>query len=1175
LPLPGNVTPQIGIGQLSGLGLAGKTSGLDTAAPTGRYSAASVTEPEETAMDVATWLRSLGLERYEATFRENDVGVELLPNLTADDLKEIGVSSFGHRRQLLEAIAALRLKDTPAGGPVRLSASRTENLGSSESTAERRPLSVVFCDLIGSAALSARLDPEDLREVIRAYQACVATTIQQFDGFIARYVGDGVLIYFGWPEARETDAERAVRAGLAVAVAVSGVDVSGQRLQVRIGIATGLVVIGEPIGSGDSRQQTAVGETPNLAARLQGLAGPGQVVIDAATRRQIGGLFECQDLGTVELKGLPVAVLAWQVVSENRTLGQFEALRSGATTLVGRDEEMELLLRRWAQAKAGNGRVVLISAELGVGKSRLAEELERLASEPHIRLRYFCSPHYEDSALYPVIAQMERAAGLAHEDEPAAKLAKLQVLLAPAAPPIEDVALIAELHSLPSADLAPPLDLTPQRKKEKTLEALLRQIVGLSRQHPVLMVFDDIHWVDPSSGDLLARMIERIADWPVLLLAMFRPEFQPPWTGQPQVTMLTLARLDQHDTAAMVAKIAGNAALPPEIVDEIAERTDGVPLFVEELTKAVLESGSQGPAALSSVPHPALSVPATLYASLMARLDRLGPAAKDVAQIGAAIGREFGHGLLTSVSDLPEPQLREALDRLTNAGLLFIRGIPPQASYIFKHALVQDAAYGALVRSRRQRLQSRIAATLEDQFPEIVLAQPALLAQHCTAAGLAEKAVIYWLKAGQQAVRRSAMTEAVAQLRRGLEVLAGMPDGPWRQQQELDLQTELASALMATKGSAAAEVGETLARARALSEQLERSDYLVRLIGAQYTFHLVRSEHGLALSLSDQLEQIGEARNDETALLHGRFSRGVSRLYLGEFRTARTLLEWCIGTDDPTLGPDDPMHRGTKGPFSDPYAHMLSWLALTLAYLGYIDQARSRMDEALSRVRGRRHAHTIRHAYTLAHVLVQASWLDWLICSPDQHSEELLALTKEHRFAFYLGRALAYRGRSLLVLGRPDEGIAALTQGQAEIRATGGVLNTPQLLTWLAEAHAVLGQPTEALKCLAEAARIVETTEERVSEAGLLHRIPGDLLNAAGDRLGAERHYHQAIAVAERQCARLFQLRASTSLARLWRDLGKCAEAHDLLDPIYDWFTEGFDAPDLKDARALLDELTS
>ncbi len=478
-------------------------------------------------------------------------GISKPPNAEirgADDLKELGVTSVGHRRQLLEAIAALRFKDAPVVDP-RPPSVLAEKLDPLGTTAERRPLSVMFCDLIGSTALSSRLDPEDLREVIRTYQECVATTIQQFDGFIARYVGDGVLTYFGWPEARETDAERAVRAGLAVAAAVSASPVNGEPLQVRIGIATGLVVIGEPIGSGDARQQTAVGETPNLAARLQGLAGPNQVVIDAATRRQIGGLFECQDLGMVELKGLPVAVPAWQVLSENRTLGQFEALRSGTTPLVGRDEELELLLRRWAQAKAGSGRVVLISAEPGVGKSRLAEALaERIAAEPHTRLRYFCSPHHQDSALYPVIAQMERAGDFLYADTPAGRLAKLQALLAVTAPPMEDMALIAELHSLPSVDLAPPLDVTPQRKKEKTFEALLRQVEGLSQRRPVLMVFDDLHWIDPSSRELLDRVTERIAEWPVLLLAMFRPEFQPPWTGQPNVTTLDAdtARSAQH-----------------------------------------------------------------------------------------------------------------------------------------------------------------------------------------------------------------------------------------------------------------------------------------------------------------------------------------------------------------------------------------------------------------------------------------------------------------------------------------------------------------------------------------------------------------------------------------------------------------------------------------------------
>jgi class 3 adenylate cyclase len=954
-------------------------------------------------VDVASWLRDLGLERYEAAFHENDVDAEVLPTLTAEELKDIGVSSIRHRRRLLEAIAALRPKSVPDEAPTRVSSSPVpadakERSDASETTAERRPLSVMFCDLVGSTALSSRLDAEDLREVIRAYQACVAATIQQFDGFIARYVGDGVLIYFGWPEARETDAERAVSAGLAVAAAVSATPIGGEALHVRVGIATGLVVIGEPIGSGDSRQQTAVGETPNLAARLQGLAGPDQVVIDAATRRQIGGLFECQDLGAVELKGLPVPVAVWQVLSENRALGQFEALRSGATPLVGRDEEMELLLRRWAQAKVGNGRVVLISAEPGVGKSRLAEALaERIAAEPHTRLRYFCSPHHQDSALYPVIAQMERAAGFQHADATAARLAKLQVLLSATAPPMEDVALVAELHSLPSVDLAPPLDVSPQRKKDKTFEALLRQVEALSRRQPVLMVFDDLHWIDPSSRELLDRVIEQVADWPVLLLAMFRPEFQPPWTGQPHVTMLTLARLDRRNTAAMVANVAGNAALPPGIMEEIAERTDGVPLFVEELTKAVLESSTQVPAVLSSVPHPGSSVPATLHASLMARLDRLGPAAKGVAQTGAAIGREFGFGLLASTIDLPDLQLREGLDRLANAGLLFVRGTSPDSTYLFKHALVQDAAYGTLLRSRRQQLHARIAATLEDRFPEIVLAQPALLAQHCAAAGLAEQAVAYWLKAGQQALARSTMTEAVAQLRKALEVLAGLPDNLWHQQQELDLRATLGAALSATIGFSAAEVAETFARARALAEQLDRPEYLVPLIAGQWVFHSVRAEYRLSLPLAEQLEQIGAVRNDAAVQSLGYAWQGADHFFLGEFITARALLEQGLA---------GPAYRVIKGLALDPYAVGLTWLALTLTYLGYLDQARSRMDEALSEAR--------RHVHTLAHALCCATVADSLTSLPMVlHTEKLLTLLTEHRFPFYLGLGLAFRGRSL------------------------------------------------------------------------------------------------------------------------------------------------------------------
>jgi len=1022
--------------------------------------------------------------------------------------------------------------------------------------AERRQITVMFCDLVGSTVLSTRLDPEDLREVMGRYHAMVATIVGRFDGFVAQCSGDGVLATFGYPHAHEDDTEQAVRAGLALVAAVGELQ-APERLQLRIGIASGLVV-SDLTRDGSARGQTIVGETPNLAARLQTLAEPDTIVLDDSTRRQIGTRFEVRDLGPQALKGFAEPQSLWRVLAENRTLGRFETLRSGTTPLVGRDEEIELLLRRWTQAKAGRGRVVLISGDPGVGKSRLAATLaERIADQPRARLRYFCSPHHQDSALYPVISQMERAAGFAHADGPAARLAKLQALLAATAPPIEDVALIAELHALPSADIAPPLEPTPQRKKEKTFEALLRQVDGLSRQQPVLMVFDDIHWIDPSSRELLDRTIERVADWPVLLLAMFRPEFLPPWIGQPHVTTLTLTRLDRRDTAALVANVAGNASLPPEIVEGITERADGVPLFVEELTKSVLESGAQAPASLSSLPHPALSVPATLHASLIARLDRLGPAAKDVAQTSAAIGREFEYGLLAFVADLTEPELRDALDRLTNSGLLFVRGTPPEASYIFKHALVRDAAYGTSLRSRRLLLHGRIVTTLEDRFPEIVAAQPALLAQHCAAAELAEKAVAYWLKAGRHALAGSAMTEAIAQLRKGLAVLAGLPDGPWRRQQELDLQIALGAALSASKGYSAADVGESLARARTLSEQIDRPERPLPLI-VRFTFHSVRAEHRLALSVGEQFEQIGKARNDAPAQLLGHRLQGVTRLFLGEFVAARALLERCVGLDDLA-------HRG--GPSVDPYATTLTWLALTLAILGYIDQARSRMDEALSEARRLRHVHTLTQALSVANCI------DWLTCSPIRHAEEALALSTEHRFPFYLGLSLAFRGRSLIVLGQAREALVPLTEGLAEWRAGGCLAYTPMLITWLAEVYAMLPRPAEELNCLAEAARIVETTDERFLEAELLYRVPGNLLKAKGDQSGAERHYRQAIAVGERQEAKLFQLRALVSLARLWRDQGKRAEARDLLSPIYNWFTEGFDTSVLKDAKALLDEL--
>src|SRR6516165_5353353 len=751
-------------------------------------------------MDVADWLRSVGLERYAQAFDENDVDAAVLPSLTADDLIGLGVTSIGHRRRLLDAIAALRTE-----APTASTAVSREAPPSAE--AERRQLTVMFSDLVGSTELSTRLDPEDLREVIASYHRAVAEVVAGFDGLVAKYMGDGVLIYFGYPQAHEDDAERAVRAGLGVIEAVGRLDVKSVELQARVGIATGLVVVGDLIGAGSAQEQSVVGETPNLAARLQASADPDAAVIAAGTRRLVGDLFEYRDLGTVEVKGIAAPVPAWQVLRPSGVASRFEALRGLALTrLIGRDEEIDLLLRRWARAKASDGQIVLVSGEPGIGKSRITAALaERLRAEPHLRLRYFCSPYHQDSALFPFVDQLDRAAEFAREDPPEARLEKLETVLARTTPPDEDVALLADLLCLPCSERCPLPNLTPQRKKDRTLDALFRQLEGLARQQPVIMVFEDAHWVDPTSRELLDITVERVPSLPVLLIVTFRPEFQPPWTGQPQVSMLALNRLDRRDRTDLVEQIAGGKALPDQIVDQITERTDGVPLFVEELTKSILESDllrEEGDRFVLDRALPPFAIPTSLHDSLMARLDRLA-SVRYVAQIGAAIGREFPYTLLRVVSRLPEDELQAALERLIRSELVSQRGIPPDAVYSFKHVLVQDAAHGSLLRSTRQQLHAQIATAFEAHSPELLDTQPELFAQHYAEAGLVGKSIACWGKAGHRSAARSAMAEAAAQFQKGLDQLALLPDDPERRGQELEFCSALGAALMAVKGYAA------------------------------------------------------------------------------------------------------------------------------------------------------------------------------------------------------------------------------------------------------------------------------------------------------------------------------------------------------------------------------------
>jgi class 3 adenylate cyclase/tetratricopeptide (TPR) repeat protein len=1113
--------------------------------------------------EIRNWLEAIGLGQYADAFETSDIDMDLIRQIDDQALRELGMTSTGHRLRIRNAIAKLT---AAYAAEVNVSAT-TPTHETAAPSAERRQLTVMFCDLVGSTALSTRLDPEDLRGIIGAYHRCCTELVEHNGGFVARYIGDGVLAYFGYPQAHEHDAERAVRAGLAVVEAVPRLATNaGAPLQVRVGIATGLVVVGDLIGAGAAHEHAVVGETPNLAARLQALAEPGAVVIASSTRRLTGGLFEYRDLGAVVLKGFAEDVPAWQVLGAGTVESRFEAMRSAMTPLVGRDEEIDLLLRRWEQAKGGDGQVVLISGEPGIGKSRIAETiLQRLSGEPHIRLRYFCSPHHQDSALYPSIAQLERAAGFRREDADEQRLNKLEAVLARGTNDLsEAVPLLADLLSIPTGDRYPPLNLTPQRRKGKTLHAQLAQVEGLATQQPVLMVWEDAQWSDPTTRESLDLLIDRVATLRVLVIITFRPEFAPPWVGRPHVTMRTLNRLPPRQRAEMIAYVTGGKTLPREIADQIVDRTDGVPLFIEELTKAVVESGvlvDSGDRYMATGPVAPLAIPTSLHASLLARLDRLAPT-REVAQIGAALGRSFSHELMSAVAPMSQPKLNDALAQLVSAELIFRRGEPPDAEYTFKHALVQDTAYGTLLRSRRQQLHAHIAAKLEDRFPEIAASEPAVLARHCAEAGLVEKAVVYRLKAGRKAMARSAMTEAVAQFQKGLDLLTGIPDGPWRRQEELNLQIALGPALAWTKGHSAPEVGETISRARGLAEQLDQSKYLAPLLYGQWQYHLVRSEHKVALSIAEHMDKVGEERNDQALQLLGRRARGLSCWYLGKFVTARALQEQCHGLGDPTR------RAVVSGLTEDPFAAMLATLAITLAFLGYIDQARSRLNEALLEAR------RLKHAQTLAVALSFASFIGWIICSPElqRHAEELLTLSAEHDFPLFFGFAAISRGRSFTALGQAEEGLKLITQGLSSIRSTGSAANVPVALMGLADAYAALGRPLEGLSRLAEAAQIIERTDERKNEAEL-YRLRGDLLNATGDRRAAEHSYQQALTVAERQDAKLFQLRAATGLARFWRDQSKRTEARDLLAPIYGWFTEGFDTPVLKEAKTLLDEL--
>jgi class 3 adenylate cyclase/predicted ATPase len=1119
---------------------------------------------------IADWLEKLGMSEYADRFVDNKIDGSALPHLTDQDLKDIGVP-LGHRRKILAAINRGGESLEPLAEAPRGAEPKTQD------APERRQITVLFADLVGSTALSERLDAEDLREVISAYQKCVAEAVRRFDGFIAKYMGDGVLVYFGYPDAHEDDPERAVRAGLELVAEVGGLKTHAS-LEARVGIATGLVVVGELIGSGVAQEQTIVGKTPNLAARLQGIATPNMVVIAEGTRKLVGNLFELEDLGAKDLKGIAGPERAWAALRPSSVESRFEAFHaSGMTSLVGRQEELDLLLRRWSKVLDSEGQVVLLSGEAGIGKSRLIAALsERLATEPHTRLRYFCSPQHPDSALYPIISHMERAAGFAHGDTIQTKLDKLDVVLAQSFTPSEDSGLFAELLSLPNDGRYPVVELTPQQRRQRTLEALTRQSVALAEQRPMLMIFEDVHWIDPTSLEALGRGIDRIKAVGVMLIITYRSEFEPPWIGRPYVTALTLNRLGQREIAALIDGVTGNKPLAAHIRRDIVERTDGIPLFVEEMTKAVLEAESEGDAqqTAATVPPSAIAVPASLHASLMARLDRLG-SAKEVAQIGATIGREFSYALMAAVAPKAEADLASALDRVTAAGLLFRQGAPPHATYLFKHALVQDAAYGTLLREPRRALHARIAETLESQFAEIAENQPELLARHCTEAGLIEKAAGLWGKAGQRSLARSALIEAAAQLGKALGQIATLSGSGTLRREQIKLQVALANALMHVKGYAAPDTNAAverahtfIERAEALGEPPEDPLMLFSILHGFWIANFVAFNGNAMRELAAQFLALAEQQGATVPLMIGHRVMGISLMYTGDIAEGRAHYDRVIELYNPAE------HRPLASRFSqDVRVAILSWRAWAMWLLGHPEAALAEAARALKDAREMDHAATL--MFALGATSITQVWCGNVAAAKLQVAEEI-ALADEKGALFWKAAGMMHHSAVLALTDKASNAIQMLTSAIAAWRSTGATLWMPLFLSYLALANAKLVRFDDAWRSIDEAMTTMETTKETWCEAEV-NRMAGEiaLLSPKPGALKAEAYFERSLAVARAQQAKSWELRAAMSMARLWCDQGKPQQARELLAPVYGWFTEGFDTLDLKEAKALLEELAT
>ena len=1112
-------------------------------------------------MDVGGWLRNLGLGKYESAFIENAIDFDVLPELTEDDLEKLGMP-LGDRKRFVRAIKAMA--GGSSSGPGRSKVGRAEPIA----PGERRHLTVMICDMVGSTALSARLDPEDMGAVIDAFQAACARITLAYDGFIADFRGDGILAYFGYPRAHEDDAERTVHAALDIAAAVARLKTPAEEpLSVRIGIATGLVVVGG-LGEGALREHAVIGDTPSLAARLQALAEPGTVVVTSSTRRLLGDHFRLRELGLHQVKGIAEPIAAWAVDGVAASRSRFQAVHAaGLIDLIGRDDELNFLLERQRLAWKGAGQIVVVSGEPGIGKSRLVTALEmRIADEPHILLHYQCSPYHTNSALYPFIAQLAGAVGFKADDSSEKRLDKLEAYLGIAGPHVRDTApLFAALLSIPFGDRYPKLTPNPAQQRRRTFTVLFNHFENLARQKPIVLLFEDGQWADPTSLELVDLAVERMRQLPVLALFTGRPEFEPPWVGLPNVSTLTLGRLDRNTVESIVTQVTGGLSLPTEVMNQIVAKTDGNPLFVEELTKAVLEGNilvkdSDGYRLDGTLPP--LAIPMTLQDSLMARLDRLAPV-KEISQIGAVIGREFSYSLLCEVAGRAEPSLKDALAKLEQAELVFRRGELPEATYSFKHALVRDAAYESLLKSRRQQLHGQIARKMEEKLPDIVVSQPEIVAHHFAEAGLVEPAVAYWLKAGNLALSRSA-NAAVGHLEQGLKLIPRIDDTLLRNKFELLLQTSLGNSLRAIKGWSSDSVKNAYTRALQLCRESGLDEHTFPAVFGLWTWNFLRAALRESQALAEHLLNTAENVDDSVYNVLAHEALGFTLFAQGKFAAAHTELERSV-----SLCEDSKAAAYLDLSAQDPRVHVRLYDGLALCLLGRPDQALRLCADA------RRYAYASRHPFSEAMaqtISLRVHQLRGEVAVVASQADAAIALCEEHEFVHYIAMARILRGWARAQQGEFEKGIAEILGGLEKERATGASLFESYSLGLLADACLKNKRYDQAFEFLRQVTLDDENTERFY--AAEIYRLLGETyLQSRQNFDQVQQYFSKGLKLAREQNAKCFELRLCLSMCDLCdlRQNGYSDTCHSQLGEIYGSFGEGFDTADLVRAKARLE----